>query len=82
MLIPNAWDVLLRAWSVRWMALAALFAAAEVALPFLPELGFDIPPMLMAGLTATATGMALITRFVAQQGLSTRVRDANEPWQP
>lgn len=82
MLIHNAYDVLVRAWSVRWMIGAGVFAAAEAALPLLPDVGFDIPPMLMAGMTALCTGMALVTRFVAQQGLSVPKRDANAPWRP
>jgi hypothetical protein len=74
-LIDNWQDVRDKAWSVRWMALAAIFASIEAAIPFLGDL-LPFPSELLAALTATATGLALLTRFIAQKGLSLPTQEA------
>lgn len=55
--------VLRRAWSVRFMALAAVLAGAEAVLPlFTPR----EPSLWFAGLTFSVVCAALVARFVAQ----------------
>lgn len=62
-LIENAKLVLLKAWSIRLALLAAIFSAAEVALPFFAPF---IPPHTMAILAMVASTGAAIARIVAQ----------------
>lgn len=57
-------NILKRAWSIRWMALAALFSAAEVMVPMLPD---KMPRGLFAILTGVAVGGAFISRLMAQR---------------
>ena len=64
-LIDNAKEVLLKAWSVRFAVLAALFSAVEVALPFFEPLGL-VPPRTMAVLALVASAGAALARLVAQ----------------
>jgi hypothetical protein len=67
-LVPNWRNVLIQAWSIRLLVLAALLSAAEVALPFLRELML-VPPGLFAWLTIVATFSALIARLLAQKSI-------------
>lgn len=63
--LKSNWRLIVRkAWSVKFMALAFVFTAVEVALPF-----FDggMPKGLFALLSALATAGALITRLLAQK---------------
>lgn len=62
-LIEDAKTVILKAWSVRLALLAALFSAAEVALPFFSPF---MPPKTMAILALLASTGAAIARIVAQ----------------
>lgn len=62
-LIEDAKTVFLQAWSVRLSVLAALFGAAEVALPFFAPF---LPPRTMAILAVAASAGAAIARIVAQ----------------
>lgn len=62
-LIENAKTVLLKAWSVRLALLAAVFSAAEVALPFFAPF---VPPHTMAIMAVVASSGAAIARVVAQ----------------
>jgi hypothetical protein len=62
-LIEDAKSVLLKAWSVRLALLAALFSAAEVALPFFAPF---LPPRTMAIFALLASTGAAIARIVAQ----------------
>lgn len=68
-LIDNAKDVAMRAWSMRLAALSAAFSlleAAEVALPFLPNV---LPTKTFAILSAIAAGGAMIARLYRQRNL-------------
>lgn len=73
MLIDNWWQVLKRAWSIRWIALAGLFSGLEVALPLIDGY-LDIPRGLLAGLSGFATFAAFISRILVQKGTT----DANQ----
>jgi len=73
MLITNWWQVLKRAWSIRWIVLAGLLSGLEVFLPIIDG-SVDIPRGLFAALSGAATCGALISRILAQKGVS----DANQ----
>lgn len=64
MWIPDWHFVLTRAWSVRFMVLAAILSGLEVALPYIP---LSVPDRTFAILSGVVTAAALISRFVAQQ---------------
>lgn len=66
MLIPNWRGVLRRAWSVRLIVVAALFAGIEVALPFVPQF-YPIPAGVFAALTVVSAIAALASRIIAQK---------------
>lgn len=55
-----------RAWSVRFLALALFFSAAEITLPLFID---DIPRLLFAALTVVAVAGAFWSRLVVQNGL-------------
>jgi hypothetical protein len=73
--IDNANDVARKAWSVRWMALAMIVSGVDALIPFFGDF-YDIPPELLKSITALFTSLALITRFIAQKGLSLPAKDA------
>ena len=62
-LIADAKTVILKAWSIRLALLAAVFSAAEVALPFFAPF---VPPHTMAILAVVASSGAAIARVIAQ----------------
>lgn len=62
-LVQDAKNILLKAWSVRLALLAAMFSAAEVALPFFAPF---VPPHTMAILAVVASSGAAIARVIAQ----------------
>lgn len=68
-LVSNWRDILRTAWSVRFMILAAIFTALEVALPLL-EGYLPIPPGVFAALSGFSSAAAFLSRFIAQKGLS------------
>lgn len=64
-LVVNWREILTRAWSIRFLAVAAGLSGAEVALPIMD--GYvDIPRGVFAGMSALATVGAFVARFVAQ----------------
>ena len=63
-LLPDWRDLVRRAWSIRLMALAFLFTATEVMLPFFSD---AIPPRLFAALSGVAVAGAFVARLMAQQ---------------
>lgn len=65
-LIADAKTVLLKAWSIRLALLAAMFSAAEVALPFFAPF---VPPKTMAVLALIASAGAAVARIVAQPSM-------------
>lgn len=70
MRLHHDWRRILRkAWSVRWMALAAIFSCLEAALPFFDGV-LPIPPGVFGALTGLAVALAFVARFIAQKGYS------------
>lgn len=67
-LIPNWRAVALRAWSVRFMALAVLFTGLEAATPFLYGV-LPIPDKIFALLAALTSMAALLARHIDQKDL-------------
>lgn len=72
-LIPDWYEILRKAWSVKFNMLAAVLAAAEVAMPIL-QAGFEplqvIPPGTLATLAGLVSGGAIVARVLAQQELT------------
>lgn len=65
MTIHDNWrDLLRKAWSVRFMAMAFLMTMAEVMLPFFVD---DVPPRMFAALSGLAVAGAFVSRLVAQK---------------
>ena len=62
-------QVLRHAWSVRLLALAALFSFLEVLLSLVGA-SLPFPPIATALVTALVTAAAFVARFVAQKDLS------------
>jgi hypothetical protein len=67
--IVKTWrDILKRAWSVRFMALAAIFSGLEVAVPLLEGI-LPVSRGEFAILSGLCTAAALVARVVAQRDL-------------
>lgn len=66
-LIANWRAVLLRAWSMRLMFLAALLSAVEVILPFFPD---AFPHGVFAAMSGLVVAAAFIARIVAQRDIT------------
>lgn len=62
-LIDNARDVLLKAWSIRFILLAGALSGIEA---ILPELSAYFPPRTFTILSALCTAAALVARVIAQ----------------
>ena len=58
--------ILLKAWSVRFIAAAVVCSSAEVALPLFSE---EMPRGLFAALSGLATVGALVSRVMVQNDL-------------
>lgn len=66
-LIPDWKEVVRKAWSIKFMALAALLSGAEVVLQILePTLSESLPRGLFAALAGLVTAGALVVRVMAQ----------------
>ena len=63
-------DILTRAWSIRFMVLAAVLSGLEVFFALINPDAFGIPQGTFAALSALASGAAFIARLVAQKGLT------------
>ena len=61
--------VLLHAWSVRFIVLAAILTGIEVALGMLTPDITGIPPRLFAALGALSSSAALVARIMAQDDM-------------
>lgn len=69
-LYENWRDILKRAWSVRFIVLAAVLSGVEVALPSLqPLFSTRIPPGTFAAMSGIVSAAALFARVVAQDGM-------------
>jgi len=67
-LITNWWQVLKRAWSIRWIVLAGMLSGLEVFLPIIDG-NLDIPRGLFAAFSGAATCAAFISRILVQKGI-------------
>ena len=63
-LYDNWQDILKKAWSIRFIALAALLTGLEVLLPFFNE---SVPKNLFAALSFACVSAAFVARLVAQR---------------
>jgi hypothetical protein len=63
-LYDNWKDILKRAWSIRFMVLAAVLSGIEVILPFFNE---SIPKNIFAALSFVCVSAAFVARLVAQR---------------
>lgn len=66
-LYDNWKDILKRAWSIRFMVLAAVLSGIEVILPFFNE---SIPKNIFAALSFVCVSAAFVARLVAQRDIS------------
>jgi hypothetical protein len=67
-LAPDWKRILVKAWSVRLMALAFVFTALEIALPFLDGY-LPIPQRVFAAAAGLAGAGAFVARLVAQKNM-------------
>lgn len=66
-LIPDWKSVLRKAWSVKFMVLAALFSGGEVVFQIIePAMSESMPKGLFASLAGLVTAGALVARVLAQ----------------
>ena len=65
-LYANWRDILKRAWSIRFMALAAVLSALEALLTLFPEV-LPLDRAVLAGLVPLVIAAAFIARLVAQK---------------
>lgn len=63
-LYDNWKEILRKAWSIRFMIIAAVLSGIEVILPFFNE---SIPKNIFAALSFVFVGAAFIARLVAQR---------------
>ena len=72
--VGTTWrDVLRKAWSVRLSALAAVFMAAEIALPMLSP---RVPPYLFVLLALAASIGSIWARVLVQKTMQEAVNEA------
>lgn len=62
-LIEDWKDVLLKAWSVKWIVGAVILSGIEVVLPFFTDV---IPTGIFAALSGVVASTALLARILAQ----------------
>lgn len=78
-ILPNWRDVLTRAWSIKFILLAAALSGSEVVFTVLtPEL-LGVPPGLFAALAGLASAAALVFRLLAQPGITPPNPTPEEP---
>lgn len=63
-------DLLLKAWSIRFIVLAGILTGLEIALPLMQGLIPWMPPGVFAGLSGLASGGALIARILTQSNVA------------
>ena len=80
-LLPD-WKLLLRkSWSLKLMALAAVFSGAEAALPYLEGItiwGHTLPNGVFAALSAFTVSAAFVARLLAQQAIQRERNNAKD----
>ncbi len=66
-LIPDWKQVIRKAWSIKFMVLAALLSGVEVVFQIIePAMSADMPKGLFASLAGMVTAGALVARVLAQ----------------
>lgn len=68
-LAHNWWDILVRAWSIRLMAVAGIIQGLEAILPFIDDI-LPFSPETRAAITFAIVVAAFASRLVAQKGIS------------
>ena len=77
-LLPDWKQVIRKAWSVKFMVLAALLSGCEVAVSILqPAITESLPPGVFASFAGLVTAGALVARVLAQTEAATEVEDAS-----
>lgn len=76
-LIPDWRRVLRYAYSVRWIAVAGLLTAGQVALPYFDR-ALDIPDGIMAWLTLFCVSGAFVSRLTSQKAFKEQKNDEPE----
>lgn len=67
--ISNWWEVLTRAWSVRFIALASIMTGLEVGFPYFAG-HLPIPDGLFGALAGLFSAAGLVARILAQNGIT------------
>ncbi len=76
-LLPDWQQIIRKAWSVKFMVLAALLSGCEAAVSILqPAIAESLPPGVFASLAGLVTAGALIARVLAQTEATPEVADA------
>lgn len=76
-LLPDWKQVIRKAWSVKFMVLAALLSGCEVAVSILqPAIAESLPPGVFASLAGLVTAGALVARVMAQTEATPEIADA------
>ncbi len=78
MTLLHDWQQIIRkAWSVKFMVLAALLSGCEAAVSILqPAIAESLPPGVFASLAGLVTAGALVARVLAQTEVAPEVADA------
>lgn len=66
--IANWRDVLRRAWSIRFIAIAAVLSGLEIVLPLVEDI-LPVPRGVFAALSGLATAGAFVSRIIAQKDI-------------
>jgi len=78
-LLSNWKEVLLRAWSVRLLAVVGILSGLEVALPYFEGV-FPVPSGLFGALAGLCSAAALVARILVQNNLpSAPATGADDP---
>ena len=76
-LLPDWQQIIKKAWSVKFMVLAALLSGCEAAVSILqPAIAESLPPGVFASLAGLVTAGALVARVLAQTEATPEVADA------
>ncbi len=76
-LLPDWQQIIRKAWSVKFMVLAALLSGCEAAVSILqPAIAESLPPGVFASLAGLVTAGALVARVLAQTEATPEVADA------
>lgn len=76
-LLPDWQQIIRKAWSVKFMVLAALLSGCEAAVSILqPAIAESLPPGVFASLAGLVTAVALVARVLAQTEAAQEAEDA------